>query len=164
MELLKTILPKNNPRKELNHIYVDNDNMVATDTTIMIIKKNILSIDKPLLIINTHAKDDIKSNDILDNMMINYCDAPNYPDYKRIVPKVENITKLPDKYSFINTLYQITSEHGVMFDYVKNAPLYKKMNKLLGEVEAYQVRDKKSIVVIYSGDYKIIMMPLVVWL
>ena len=109
-------------KKEINHILVDSENMVATDTRILIVKKHNMDIQKPFLLINDKAKHVMNTEAIEFNMKASYVLANGYPSYKRIIPELKRMVDINSK--FIKALYEISSKHGVMFDYVKNATIF----------------------------------------
>ena len=165
-KMLKTILPNNNPKYELNHILVDDENMVATDTSIMIIKKHDFDFKKqPFLVLNDKAKTPINVEGIELEEKVSYTMANTYPDYRRIMLD-RNKTKVyfPEYYEFIDCLYELSHELCFIFNWEQYATKYKKIAKLLPKVEKVYYTQENTPVMIIAEEYTVIIMPIKLYL
>jgi hypothetical protein len=85
---LKTILDKNNPKIEVNHILVDSENIVISDGRYLIIIKHDLVIEEDMLLINERAKFQYLNQKYSDIFGCTYItDGFRYPEYKRIIKR-----------------------------------------------------------------------------
>ena len=161
-QILKTILPNNNQKYELNHILIDDENMVATDTKIMIIKKHDFDFKKkPFLILNNKTKMSIKAEGIELEEKVNFSMAQNYPDYRRIMLNT-NKTKvyIPKYYEFIDCLCELSYKFGFIFNWKDYATKYKKIDKLLPKIKKVYYTSENAPVMIIAEEYIIIIMPI----
>ena len=161
-QILKTILPNNNQKYELNHILIDDENMVATDTKIMIIKKHDFDLKKqPFLVLNNKTKMSIKAEGIELEEKVNYTMANTYPNYRKIMLDTDK-TKIyiPKYYEFINCLYELSHELGFIFNWEQYATKYKKIDKLLPKIEKVYYTQENAPVMIIAEEYIIIIMPI----
>lgn len=159
MQLLNKILPTNNPKLEINHIFLDSENMVATDTRILIVKKHGMDdIDKEYVIVNPKAKDkSIKIDTLIDGMgySTNY---GKYPDYKRILTK-EPMVKVEGDVDGLTLLQMICAEKGMMINFVDYAAFMKMLSKIT--FNRYYVGGKNLPITIANDEYTIVLMPIV---
>ena len=159
MQLLNKILPTNNQKLEINHIFLDGENMVATDTRILIVKKHGMNIDRECLIVNPKAKDkSIKIDTLIDGMgcSTNY---GKYPDYKRILTK-EPMTYMEGDVDGLTLLQIICAEKGMMIDFVNYAAFMKMLSKI--SFNRYYVGEKNLPITIANDEYTIVLMPMVI--
>jgi len=160
MEILKTILNRNNPKIEINNIFVDKENMVSTDTTILIVKKHNQDIEKSFLIINDKAKDKLNAEDIVFDEKINYTDANRYPEYKRIV-KWNGLKEYIPKYdTLIDVLYEISYKKHIILNFIDYATKFKKINKLLPKINKVSYNGENDPIQITAKNYIIMIMPM----
>ena len=161
-KILKIILPNDHTKLQLNHIFVDDENMVATDTEIMIIEKHNFDFDEqPFLVLNEKAKIPVKAESIELGEKVNYTIAKDYPNYKRIILDTDK-TKIytPQYYEFIECLYELSHELGFIFNWEHYTVKYKKINKLLPKIEKVYYTSENAPVMIIAGEYTIIIMPI----
>ena len=165
-KMLKTILPNNNPKYELNHILVDDENMVATDTNIMIIKKHDFNFKKqPFLVLNDKAKTLINAEGIELEEKVNYTMVNTYPNYKGIMLDTNKIkVYIPQYYGFIDCLYELSYKFGFIFNWEQYATKYKKIAKLLPKIEKVYYTQENAPVMIIAEEYTVIIMPIKLYL
>lgn len=161
MKLLEKILPKNNPKIEINHILADEHNFVATNSSILIVKKHNMEHifkDKKYLIINPKANHEIRIDGIEAQMPVNTTQASSYSDYNRVIPSEDKCYDL-GKADGINFMYRFTYKCNWIFDYVANASFMKELDKI--QLEWYQFRGPKLPVAVGNDEYTIVIMPMV---
>ncbi|TET89659.1 MAG: hypothetical protein E3J96_01405 [Sulfurovum sp.] len=174
--ILTQLRENNNPKKELNHIYVDSENIVVTDTRILIVHKHNMDIKDDFLLLNQKCKINMDFN-IEDGFMefgvdvyrkkILLREKPktgngyfyNYPDYKRIIPKIDS-KKFSHHLKGVDALYTLTSQNGVVLDYVKFATLFRKLDKI--RFDRYYFSEKNMPIAIENDNLMIVLMPLVI--
>ncbi len=185
VDLFKSILDTNNPKAAINHIYFDEENMVATDTRIMLVYKHGLDIKTPFIAVNPKVK-------AVELMLKNEKDAGTigmlkdtwrkvthkekgltlfYPDYKRI--EVKDITKyknqpavplsvlrtIKDEEDGLSALYSLGYNSRIIFDYVAFSPFMKKLKKI--EFDEIHFTDQNHPVKLKKEDLYVIIMPIV---
>jgi len=172
-DILTQLRENNNPKKELNHIYVDSENMVVTDTKILLVYKHNMEIDDQFLLLNQKYKMNMDFN-IDDGFMefgvdvyrkkALYKEKPkdksyfyNYPNYKRILPTY-NSKKFKSHLRGIDALYTITSLNGSVFDYIKFSTFLKKLNKI--RFDRYYFSEKNLPIAIENDNLIVVLMPL----
>lgn len=169
----------NNPKREFNHIFVDSENFVVTDTRVLIVYKHNMEVEGKSLLLNPKCKADMEWNKedgfmefgtevfrkkkLLDpgeyeGMVF------SYPDYKRLLPTSKplffNIGRTTKEHiKGCDALYYITHKHGVVLDYVRYATLIKKMGSIW--FDRYYFTNINMPVTIENDDIKIVIMPLV---
>ncbi len=124
------MLDKNNPKEELNHIYVDKENIVLTNTVWLIIIKHDLNIEKPILLINDKAKykyGNLQYSDIFGCTFID--DNFNYPDYTRILRK-NNDNMSIGFCNILESIYEIQFNNNIAISYKVLSDL-NKLSKLV---------------------------------
>lgn len=175
IDILIGIREKSNPKKELNHIFIDRENMVVTDTRILVIYKHeIEDIDGEYLLLNPKAKDAIdfdkkdgffefgldvlrrKRLDIEDNNNGGY--PLNYPDYNRIVP-TEKYTSFDNSCPGIEALYMICQKHSVAIDFIKFSKFFKKVDHVM--FDKYHFTESSYPIAIKNDYLTLVIMPLV---
>ncbi len=179
VDLFKTILDINNPKEQLNHIYFDEENMVATDSRIMVIYKHGMDIDVPFMAVNPRVKVSKSKNPKVittDYALTGWVKAGTitmlkdewakafppegtriYPDYKRIIPKhsSEGLANV----SGLDELYSRGYYHGIMFNYIEYCQFMKKLDKI--EFTKVYFESKYLPIMLENDDLKVIMMPVV---
>ena len=162
MKLLAKILKTNLPKLEINHIFSDSKNMVATDTRILIVKKHGMEHifeGKKCLIINPKAKVQPKIDAIEGQMAVNISQAESYPDYHRVLTK-EPMTYMKGDVDGLTLLQMICAEKGVMIDFVNYAGFMKMLSKI--SFNRYYVGEKILPITIANDEYTIVLMPIVI--
>ncbi len=179
VDLFKTILDTNNPKEELNHIYFDEENMVATDARMMVVYKHGMDIDVPFMAVNPRVKVSKAKKPKIEaidyslskwtnigtirmlkdewNKVIPPEGTRGYPDYKRIMPKYssEGLAKV----SGLDALYKRGYYHGIMFNYIEYCQFMKKLDKI--EFTKVYFENKDLPIMLENDDLKVIMMPVV---
>jgi len=160
IKAFEAIQPNNNPKLEINHILVDNINIVVTDTTMLLIKPHNLKVDENMLLVNDKAKFKIDTEDLFNGFKVNKNRADGYPNYKRIIPTGDYIM-FNAPMSFIDALYTVTYNHSILFDYIKMSTIFKKLDKNLSKVVSYNFKDKNLPLCLKFEDGEIfVIMPL----
>lgn len=161
----EAIVPNNNLKTEINHILIDEENMVATDTIMMVICPHGEEIKEKALMVNNKAKYEILVDGVIFNRYpCNSTWSETYPDYKRILPEdIEKNRRISaNGENLIYAMYRVTHDKGVIFGYVNFAPKLKKLDKLLGEVDyaVFTAKDR-PVMFVFKNGVKFIIMPIV---
>jgi hypothetical protein len=123
---LKTMLDKNNPKYEINHIFVDQENIVLTDTRYLIVIKHDLDIKQDMLLINDKAKYEYLHQNYSDIFGSNYITKGfSYPEYKRLI-RGDMDFKYSTDGDLFNSIYDIQSKYPIAI----NFKLFQTLNKL----------------------------------
>lgn len=151
-----------NPRLELQHVLVENDRLVFTDTFILVSYHAKTEVDGQALLINDKAKykyDIQKRSIIFDTMAIN--DGFSYPNVDRIIdPANNNEVNISDKdYTLINALYLASINYNVSMDFIKLATKLKALDKILGKAVKLYNNDK-LIKIVFEQDHEFLIMGL----
>jgi len=169
------VADKNAAKEELNHIFADGKYLVATNAYRMLLIENSVKLAgehpyaKALILRDTDYYF-FKTDMLILGQSANTSTAiSGYPDYERVLIKEE-----PDNLLFesntdlISTLYRVTRETGLLPDYVRDANLYKALDKVLKPFEVYVRKDDDRTPIMVTGLYKplglrakFITMPLV---
>jgi len=165
-------IDKNNPKFELNYCYVDDINIVSTDTRVLCVAEHGLNINKPFFIDRTIVEKAVREkkadsfilnpnriaaiqngNEIMTFSMSYPVDMKNFrfPDYHRIIPETINT-----KISFVDN-----SQINGLFAAKKVAVNPKYLPK--SKYGYIGINEKNLPVVVQDGEYKIktIIMPIV---
>ena len=159
----EAILPKKHGKYEISHILVDDKNIVATDTVFMLVWPHGTTVEEPVLINNPKASAPLPSIDgvVFGRYPSSKTGAKTYPNYKRILYSAPGDDKFA-RDTLINSLYALTSETGIIIDYVKYAQRLKKLDKLLGGVKSVLYPAKNEPVTVRFKNGAILMiMPVV---
>ncbi len=176
LDIFNKIRENENPKIELNHFLIDEENIVVTDTRVLAIYKHKEEFDGRYLLLNKKSKIEIiadkddgffdagieiyrkkkllNENEVIDKSEYNY----NYPDYKRIIPNSKQ-KSFESSYTGVDALYRLSFMHGVVFDYVKFSTLMKAIDKV--HFTRYVFSGKNLPVMIENDDITIVLMPLV---
>ncbi len=183
VDLFKSILEVKNPKFVLNHIYFDEENMVATNTRILLIHKHGMEIDTPFIAVNPKVKVDgynLNKEKSLGSIQMlkeewnkvmpeKVGPALVYPNYERIDVKeinkglmegkaALNIEPVKSKEGGLNALYWLAYNEGIVVDYVGHANFMKKLAKI--DFDNLYYTEKKYPVKLENDDLKIILMPM----
>jgi len=172
LDTLFRVADKNAAKEELNHVLADGKYLVATDSYKMLLIENLVELagehpyGKALILRDT---DYFRAEALVLGHAANISAAKGFPDYERVLTKEE-----PDNLLFesntdlISTLYRATKETGLLPDYVRDANLYKALDKVLKPFEVYVRKDDDRSPIMVTGLYKplglrakFITMPLV---
>lgn len=161
MNLLKpfeVVVPKDNYKQIINNIHIDADNVVATDTRLLLIKPHGWNISTPFVIVNQKVKKNIiPFTGTWEDMKIN--DSLQYPNYKHIIPLESNVEslKIPKEETLKTALYRLSTYYSVVVDYLDHATKLNKLNRLLGEI-VYVGYTNQLVVLKSSNGYILYLM------
>jgi len=175
LDIFSKIRENTNPKVELNHYFIDNENIVVTDTRMLAILKHGEEIDSKHLLLNPKFKlgmDWDKEDGFYDLgpevlKKKKLLDEPNkednsyfykYPDYKRIIPQTES-KYFRRETRGLDALYQLTFDHGIVFDFVKFSPRMKALDKIY--FKSYRYSEKTSPIMFENDEFIFIIMPLI---
>ena len=148
--------PSNNPKLEINNIYVDAENIVATDTTMILIKPHGWDdIVEPFMIVNSKAKSNVKTTALWNNLAISR--EGRYAEYKRMIPKdLTDEIELKQHDDLKIALYKLVKEKNVIINFLDFAVKLNKLNGLLGAIKYANVTKNMAIIESVSG-YKLLI-------
>lgn len=160
MKLLETILEKNNPKLEINHIFMDGENLVATDTKILIVKRHNEKMEEGFnaLLINPKAKYPIKSEAIILDKTANKSMASGYPNYKRIIPQTGKNYGF-EKCDGLTLIQLMMAKYNLCLDLLGNSSFYKQLAKM--NLEWYTFDGYNMPISIGNKEYTIVIMPMI---
>jgi len=148
----EVIVPKDNFRQNINNIHVDETNIVATDTRLLLIKPHGWNIPKPFTIVNQKVKKNIiPFTGTWENRKIN--DNLQCFNYKYIIPLESNVEslKVPKEETLKTALYRLSIYYSVVIDYLDHATKLNKLNRLLGEIVYVGYTDQLVVIKSSSG-------------
>jgi len=138
IEIAAIFAAKNHPKYEVNYTCVDNSNVVATDTTILLAIKHGETVETPLLL-KTGKDDSLGCDLIFKGIPAN--DKGRYPEYSRVLSReIEVIYRGTDVleaaalYPFFNmsqTAFINLAAHGAKL---------KKLQKFIESVEVLKIK------------------------
>lgn len=169
VDLFKAILPTGNPKFVINHVYFDEENMVATDTRVLLIHKHGMDIKTPFCAVNPKVKTNLYNLSDMKNFgsiemgkqVWTAKESPGYPDYERIVPKTPNyeVDIMDLKPLGLDTLYLYSFNNGIIFDYVGMSAFMKQLSKIM--FDKMYFKDKEHPIMLENEDLRVIIMPIV---
>ncbi len=163
MNVVNAIKANNYPKFELNFRLQDEKNIVATNTSFLIVAKHgIENINTNLLLISEKDKSkyspDTQGYTNLCGEIYTTSTEGNFPVYDRILPNEYKYTKLDKKLDGLTLLYNICAENNIILDFVGYATIFKKISKI--DFTEYQATGRYSIVTIKNEDVIITIMPM----
>ena len=161
MKAHEIITPTNHPKIALNHILIDEANIVSTDTIMLLTTPHNEDVSEKMLVINSKAKVVITAEGLYNNKPINNTLAKqSYPNYQQLIAQKKNYSYTEHKGNLIDTLYHITATTSWMCDYIKLSTKLNKLNKALPKVTSYLFREKTLPIQIKFEDGSLfILMP-----
>jgi hypothetical protein len=180
LKLVAGVTDYNNPKLELNCVYFDKDNIVATDTRRMIVMKNDTQLEDiyiPKAFCYRYIEDEnaelyLRRYDVVlksNNEYFYFSPATNwrFPDYERIVPKELTYKMLQDEY--FKEAKVLTEEE---LEYSKNLSVIQDGENFLCLNSDYLMQEYKfenfyfnayNLPVMFSNeDVKYIIMPVII--
>ena len=154
----------NSPKLELNNFYMNEEDLVVTDTRFLLIAKHgMVEADGEFLLVNPKAKHPLSSSGFMtlvgnEIYGVNTEMVAGYPKYQRIIPSVTQNKTLRDPLDGLTLLYKLTAEYGVVLDYVSYAALFKKIAKI--EFTGYSYDTPTGPISIFNDDVQIVIMPM----
>ena len=143
--------------------------MVMTDTRVLMIHKHDLDVKTPFCAVNPKVKTngyDLNENKSLGEIEMGkqtwvMKEVDNFPSYDRVIPRSREyqIETTDLKPLGLDTLYKLSYDKSIVFNYVDMAPFMKHLNKI--EFSSYSFRDKDHPVMLENEDLKVIIMPMV---
>lgn len=164
--LLKACKDKNSPKVELNFIFKDSENYVATNTTVLVkVKHNSSLVDGKRLLIADDAA--IKKANIdpaelkmdMGSTVVSERIVGKYPPYERIIPRDTMMLRSEDLDNMLDLLYFIQRKHGFVIHH-KQTPVLKALEKIpLCKDATYHYTNYNMPVSIKNGDITFVLMP-----
>lgn len=148
------VAPKEYYKDEVCNIYIDEKNIVATDTQVMLIKAHSYNIDEPFMIMNKKVKNTVlKQTDVWNGLPITT--DGRYPNYVRVIPSKASIV-VTDNKSVLDTLIEIAKFNNITINYELNGKVLTKLSKLIGKV--HTVAWNFGAILLETDEYKLIVM------
>ena len=135
-----TMLDKNNPKTELNHVYVDSENIVLNDTIFLIAIRHGLDIESDMLLLNDKAKYKYPNQKYSDVFQCNYIENGfKYPEYKRILQNKPSKELIKKGVSLLEGVYftQFNNNLAISIDVLNRL---KKLDKIV-KIDEYSYRE-----------------------
>lgn len=164
IKVLQKVTDRSNANLALNHIFVDDRYMVATDEWIMLAFPLLFDNEQSMLIVNPKAKTPLIVEGDWHGIAVNYATTEHYLDYKRIINRAKAFTQVKGRWSLLDFLYRLSHTKGWMMDYVKRATLLRNLDSKLGEISAYCYKGNTDVLFLRFDEEAILAIaPLTVY-
>jgi hypothetical protein len=160
-----------NPKTELNFHFIDGENIVTTNTRILLVEKHNLKVEENKLIFPDKTGKCISSLEYRPEVelfhgkrAINESLVGKYPEYKRIIPDGMNNQMDVSVDNLLETVYLIVSKHDIVLDFVTYSSLFKELRKIpVGEKEVvkYNYNSFRDPLTIKTETLTLVIMPLI---
>jgi hypothetical protein len=157
-------------KTELNFHFIDSENIVTTNTKILIVEKHYFSVDENKLIFPDKIGKYISSLEYRPEVelfngkkSINEKLVGKYPEYKRIIPNSMNNYLDDSVNNLLEAVYLIVSLHEIVFDFVTYNSFFKELSKISvgkAEVVKYNYHSFRDPLTIETDTLTIVIMPL----
>ena len=167
----KHLIDGKNPKTELNFHFIDGENIVTTNTRILLVEKHDLKVDENKLIFPDKIGKCISGLEYRPEVeLLNGKKAINerlvgkYPEYKRIIPSSMNNHFEHTVDNLLEAVYLIVSKHDIVLDFVTYSAFFKELRKVsVGkkEVVKYNYNSFKEPLTIQTDSLTLVIMPLI---
>jgi hypothetical protein len=166
----KHLIDGKNQKTELNFHFIDSENIVTTNTRILLVEKHGLKVDENKLIFPDKIGKCISSLEyhkevelLNGKKAINERFVGKYPEYKRIIPSSMNNQLEHAVDNLLEVVYLIVSQHDIVLDFVTYNAFFKELRKIsVGkEVIKYNYHSFKEPLTIQTDTLTLVIMPLI---
>jgi len=153
MKILNSVKNTRHAKRELQHVFVDYENMVSTNVRTLVIKKHSLEITRPFYLMNKGEAGSCL--EITKQIRYEY-EIGTYPQYKRIIPTSPPIYFQNPIMGLNDTLDFLNQERSLNFDKDELKKIIKACDKTEFTHYMYQ---GIGVIAICNNIYTLLIMP-----